>query len=197
MRNWKVILGLTIGTCGSLFANEDTAVTERVIPEQQLQKKEKAQPIKNTFGYVDLGVGPAPLPLPIFGLGIRTQRNANGFDANLQTSTVVYATQVKLNLLYLRYLKPDLDKQFYFGIGPGVSAIIRDTDRIIDKSIITVSPELVFGKQYRSDTKATRFFQTQISFPTYHSAEKIRDNGFNKKHIIWFPVVTFNYGWGF
>ena len=178
MKKLLAIIVLSVTAMGGLSAQEET-------PEK----------VKDYFGYVDLGVGPAPIPLPIFGLGHRAQNGTFGFDMNLRVSTVVALTQVKANMLFLHYFNPDAAKQFYFGAGPGVSGLFTDYKHL-DEAALTVSPEFVFGKEYRADTKSKRFFEARISWPTYVSG-KVDGHAIDSDHLFKYPLVTLHYGWGF
>lgn len=135
--------------------------------------------VRNSFGHVDLGLGPAPVPLPIFGIGHRNQWGKNGFDVTLNATTVVAATAVKFTPSYIRYFTPNLQAQFYMGVGVGVTGIFGSGGQAV------LSPEVLFGKEHQSDTGGRRFFQGQIGFPTYSpTAHK----------VTCFPIVTFTYG---
>ncbi len=145
--------------------------------------------VTNRYGYVNLGVGPAPLPIPQFGGGYRFQNGSNGFDANMQISTVVELTAVKASVNYLRYLSPDIKKQFYVGAGPALIEFFGRRDRIL-----TAAPEIIFGKQYISDTGSQRHFQANIIWPIVDLNKN--SHGWHKD-IFMYPALSFSYGWGF
>lgn len=88
------------------------ATDEEIVPS-----KDNAAKVQNAFTHLDLGLGPFPLPLPSFALGHRNQWGHHGFNAALFVSTVVYITQLKASMAYLRYFKPNLKSQFYAGLG--------------------------------------------------------------------------------
>ena len=146
------------------------------------EKKEIAQ----NFGYMSLGLGPLPIPLPVFGLGYQAQVNRHGVDVSLQALTVVVTTQVKANLLYHHYFKPSLASQFYVGGGVGPS-ILFGSDI---KQKWHISTEFVFGKQYRNENNDLRFFQAQVSFPTFTWDD-------NRPATFLFPLLTLSYGIAF
>jgi hypothetical protein len=166
-----LVLGFSLCLCGSLFAAEEPS------------------PISNQYGYLSLGLGPAPLPLPQFGGGYRLQRGAHGFDANEQFSTIYYLTGVKIGLDYLYYLNPDLQKQFYIGVGPALFGVFGNRDTLLHGSLFAVAPELIFGKQYMTDTGSMRHFQVNMNCPAYCIG--------NHKDVLYYPLVSFSYGWGF
>ena len=154
---------------------------------EPLLATEEQTPVTNQYGYLNLGLGPAPLPIPQFGGGYRFQNGSHGFDANVQLSTVVQWTGVKVGLDYLYYLKPDLQKQFYVGVGPAVLGLFEKRD----DARVALAPELIFGKQYTSDTGSQRHFQANMMWPTMELQSK------HSSRVLWYPVVSFSYGWGF
>lgn len=140
-----------------------------------------AEPIRDRFNYVDIGVGPLPIPFPYFGIGNRAQNDCHGRDFSLQVATIGVFTQVKASALYLHYFHPNLYSQFYAGGGIGISGLFSHR-----KAEIAGSPEFVFGKQYINCQGDTRFFQMQTSFPT-----------FTHHRPFYMPLVVFSYGIGF
>lgn len=162
-----------------------------------LTAQEEKPSVKDSYGYVDLGAGPAPVPLPIFGIGYRFQSNEHGFNVSLRSSTVVIYTNVKCGVHYFHYFNPNIDQQFYLGIGPALDGIFKTSgDR--GNSYLIASPELIFGKSYRSDTKARRFFEVSIDFPTFtNKANRCFEGVWKKTDVFWFPLVSLHYGWGF
>jgi hypothetical protein len=165
-----------------------------------LTAQEEKPSVKDSYGYVDLGVGPAPIPLPIYGIGYRFQSNEHGFNASLRSSTVVVFTSLKLGLHYFHYFKPDLDKQFYMGIGPSIGGVFQTAGHSYhrEQNHLIASPELIVGKSYRSDTGARRFFEASIDFPTFtNRAHRCLNGTWSKTDVLWFPLVSLHYGWGF
>ena len=152
------------------------------------------EPVRQQFGYVELGVGPLPIPLPVFGIGYRSQWNHHGVDVSGQVATVVSATAVQANVLYHYYFKPSLASQFY--VGAGVAPSVGFGGRHYGFGI---SPEFVFGKQYRNESNDLRFFQAQINFPTFVTEARHRYSYWeaNRAHLIKYPIVTLSYGIGF
>jgi hypothetical protein len=162
-------------------------------------------PIVNQFTpYVTLGLGPVPIPLPLFGVGARQQWHHHGIDLSLQATTLIEFTPVKASALYNYYFKPNPASQFYLGLGAGAGYVFGGWHG----ANWFASPELVLGKQYRNESKDTRFFQAQISFPTigwsdeydykfnghYHESHR---TGKKEADVSWFPLVVFTYGIGF
>lgn len=171
---FALILGLSFCCCEVGLANE----------EQPTQSKQ--------YGYVDLGFGPAPLPIPQFGGGYRAQYGSNGFDINGQLSTVYWLTTIKLGVDYLHYINPDINKEFYIGAGPAIVGVFQnDHNR---GGSMALAPELIFGKQYLSDTGSPRHFQANLMWPTFFMHQTHHST---KEDMIWYPMVSFSYGWGF
>lgn len=169
-----------------------------VIAQENVAQPETPHKVKQEYGYLSFGLGPFPILLPAFAGGYRAQSNHHGVDLSLQVQTVEFVTQLKANLLYLHYFKPDLCSEFYVGGGLGPSVLFGD-DYCSDggyylhiNTHVLLSPEFVFGKQYRNERNDLRFFQMQISFPTI---------GFMNRHshddLCKFPLVILSYGIGF
>lgn len=156
---------------------------------------EEAKEILNQYGYVNLGLGPLPFPVPTLGGGYRRQRNQHGLDLN--ASAVIVAPErvgVKWAGRYLHYFSPNLDRQFYLGAGPSISSIfVYGGARW---SGLGVSPEFLFGREYRTYKGKTRFWEVVVDFPTYASNDNVYKWG-NDGHFIYFPYVYAQYGWGF
>ncbi len=145
-------------------------------------------PVFDSFGYGSIGLGPFPAPIPTYGLGFRTQSGHHGGDFSLQGSTIVVATQIKTNLLYHYYPEPSYVSQFYVGGGIGPSWVFADRDRLF-----LLSPEIVLGQQYRNVANNIRFYQAQISFPTF----VLKRDGRRHNEVFKYPLVVFSYGFGF
>lgn len=178
----KYVLALMLAT-GFLAAQEEVVPCE-IIPQE----------VNQDFGYISLGLGPFPVPVPTFTGGFRYQAGHHGFDTSLQVATLIELTQLKANLLYHYYPKPCLRSQAYYGVGVGPSVVFGRHD----KTGFLISPEFVFGKQYQNESDDIRFFQAQVSFPTFGHAEAFgsrHHHGF--RHLTWFPLVIISYGWGF
>jgi len=149
--------------------------------------KETVQPIEEVqmnYPYVSLGLGPAPIPLPVFGAGYRLQRGHHGFDTSIEGATVWEASAVKGSVLYNYYFTPNPCRQDYIGFGPSVGVGFARYHR----SKVAGAAEFTFGKQYITDTGATRFFQADIDFPVIVG---------NKFHTYAIPILVLKYGIGF
>jgi hypothetical protein len=139
---------------------------------------EMCEPVRDSFGYMGIGIGPLPFLVPSFSVGYRTQNGHHGADVSAYVSTVVAITQLKTSALYHYYFKPNPCSQFYVGGGLGVSTLFHRA--------VYFSPELAFGKQYINDAGDTRFFQAQISWPTFNTSRPHRP--------FYMPLVVFSYG---
>ncbi len=163
--------------------------------DESLQILHPPKKVEQQFGYASLGLGPFPLPLPAFGIGYRTQKNHHGFDLSLQAATVVAATELKVAALYHYYWKPCLLSQSYVGIGAAPAVVLGGGCHLA-----AISPEFVMGKQYQNENGDRRFFQAEVSFPTFSLD---RDDCFSlhhhkrKIHSFFFPLVVLSYGIGF
>lgn len=184
----KVCLFL-VCTIGSVFAQSDEKPSS-IVSENTAVSHVMMSDVKQQYGYLSVGLGPFPLPLPAFAAGYRAQSNHNGVDLSLQVQTIIACTQLKANLLYLHYFNPNLASQFYVGGGVSPSYIFVDSC-FRDKNKFLLSPEFVFGQQYRNKSNDLRFFQMQLSYPTITK--------FKHDHIktMQFPLVIFSYGIGF
>jgi len=145
-----------------------------------------SEPVQNSFGYFDIGVGPLPVLLPAFTVGHRNQWGHHGFDVSLTAETIVAVTQVKVSQTYLYYFTPNLNSQLYFGAGVGTSALITNHG----KTKGLVSPQFLVGKEYKNKEGGRRFFQAEIAFPSVFL-------GGSHAKMCWFPLVVLSYGIGF
>lgn len=144
----------------------------------------KPAEIRSSYGYMGLGLGPAPLPLPIFSGGWRMQQGHHGLDLSLDLTTVVTATAIQENVVYLHYFKPNLNSQFYLGWGIGVAELFGDTE-----IHVCVAPEFLLGKQYINEAGDTRFCQAKVEWPVIPVSEP--------NQVVKYPIVTFSYGFCF
>ena len=163
-------------------------------PSVEAQKPPVCQPIRKAFNYFEVGLGPFPAPIPSFAVGHRDQWGHHGQDLSLYASTIVMLTQVKLNALYHYYFKPCIRSQFYIGGGVGISTLIANNSHI-KNSLVCLSPEFVIGREFLNQTNDRRFFQMQVSFPTYEVG-RLKTLGMHN-HVLYYPIVIFSYGIGF
>ncbi len=133
----------------------------------------------DTYAYATLGGITPLLMFPIAGIGTRIQSGHNGFDIGVQGTCFGNFFILKANATYLFYPKPNLQKQFYYGIGAGIERM--------EKEKTSFSPEFVVGKQFTNDTGGRRFFEAQIT-------PYIVDN---HGHGTLIPGVIIRYGIGF
>lgn len=189
----KIILTLLLIT-GTLIAQE--------LPTQPKQEytpslEESSKTVQQKFGYFSAGLGPFPIPLPAFSAGFRAQSGHNGIDTSLQAQTIVFATGLKGNVLYLYYPKPNKLSQFYMGGGIGPGYVFIHGSRFHDNPGFLLSSEFVFGKQYRNETDDLRFFQLQVSFPTFEFYKHSMSWKFHTSGPVFFPFTIISYGIGF
>lgn len=181
---------LVIINLGKENATEPKATEPQIQPSKEAPR-EKVLPansqVDSTLGYFSVGLGPFPFPLPAFGLGFRKQIDNFGLDVSAQVSTLVFVTQVKTSLLYQYYPKPNLDSEFYMGIGPALSGLFGAYGC---DSAFLISPELALGRQYKTKTDDTRFIEMRVNWPSFDPASR-------HHKVMWMPLVMFNYGMAF
>lgn len=144
-------------------------------------------PVKASYGYVSLGLGPFPIPFPLIGVGGRYQNGHHGFDGSVQfISFGRDFTIAKENLNYLYYVKPNLASQFYFGGGIGITEVWswRHMQALL-------SPQVIVGKQYTTKDGGVRYFQAQID-PVFLNLNKVYKKG--RFSVGAYPAVVLSYG---
>lgn len=164
--------------------------------------------VENSFGYLNIGVGPLPMLFPSFGIGYKAQKNHHGFDVSGSIAKTRFDTTGRVSALYNYFFLPNLQSQFYAGLGVGMKGVHLDKSSDEDKCHVAVYPEIVFGKQYQNDTCCQRFFQVQIGFPSFafdkfaKKTWKDREDGAGIYYPVHYatsyvPEVIFSYGIGF
>lgn len=160
--------------------------------------------IEDSFGYLNVGIGPLPVLFPSFGIGYRAQKDHHGFDISGSIAKTVIGATGRAAVVYNYFFKPNLQSQFYAGLGLGIKAGHLE----VVKSHVAVYPEIVFGKQYKNDTNCQRFFQMQIGFPVFALDKVVKKTWNHRKssYSIYYPIsyktsyvpeVIFSYGIGF
>lgn len=157
---------------------------------------EEESEVINQYGYVNLGLGPLPFPVPTLGFGYRTQNDRRGIDIN-GSCVIVAPERVALKLAgrVMFYFNPNEVKQYYAGIGPALSPVFSPFNSS-SWAGLGISPEILIGREHLSSGGKKRFWEIVIDFPTFASnsnAYKWGDEG----HLIYFPYVYVQYGWGF
>lgn len=149
-------------------------------------------PIEETYFYADVGAGPL-LPLPTVGVGYRSQKEHNGADFAVRASTIGLIDQVKASVLYLYYPRPDIEEQYYIGLGAaGFFFYPAGGGSFFNgQSTYGCSGEFIFGKQFTKYPDFRRFWQIQAGFPSYFWKEVA------SRHLIWVPTPIFSYGFIF
>lgn len=163
--------------------------------------------VENSFGYLSVGVGPLPELIPSFGIGYRAQKEHHGFDLSGSIAKTWIQTTTRASVLYNYFFQPNLESEFYAGLGVGIKGVHEKTESI-NNSHVAVYPELVFGKQYKNETNCQRFFQMQIGFPVFALDKIVKKTWTHRKSSYSFsyptsyktsyiPEVIFSYGIGF
>lgn len=173
---------------GTVVADEAKVLAETAqdIAEPVMNEPE----VKQEFGYFSAGLGGFPTMIPVFSGGYRIQSGHHGVDLSVSVSTVVSVTGLSANLLYHHYFKPSLTSQFYVGggVSPGVLFGASHLGHV------GISPQFVFGKQYRNESNDLRFFQMQVDFPGVFFGA---NDHWDRVNVSTFPVMTLSYGIGF
>jgi hypothetical protein len=142
--------------------------------------------IEDSTFYAD--VGTLLLINPTGGVGYRLQHNHHGLDIAARLS-LGFTLQAKLSGMYVYYCNPQDSSQYYVGVG-GAGLYLRAL-RLFggSKSSFGLCSELLFGKEFHTDSFQRRFLQIQIGFPTYYFNTSI-DGAF-------IPMPTITYGFMF
>ena len=172
-------MGLIFVCPGVVFATEENVATEKQLI------------VSNQYGYIELGgMGVlVPIVVPTLGCGYRFQKGSNGFDGNLQFSTLICVSEAKLGLHYMHYFNPDIKNENYLGIGPAIGGVWGAWGSRV--AGLGFAPEIIFGKQYMTDAGAKRHFQGNLIWPIYSM-------GYHQHHNhLPLPVFSVSYSWGF
>ncbi len=148
--------------------------------------------VRQSDFYASIGVGPLPVLLPVFGIGYRENWNHHGFDTSLQVATIVKVTALRMNLLYSYIVHPDPKGQTYVNLGAAVGSVFHS-----GFAGMFTSPELIVGREWMNKSHEKRFCQAEISFPNFSWEYKHHEKEFDRKDILYFPVVTVSYGFLF
>lgn len=179
---------MTLGLLASsfVFADEGSEVVS-IMKAPVVADEVEAAPVKASFGYVSLGLGPFPLPLPLLGVGGRYQNGHHGFDGSIQFISFGSGfTLVKENFDYIHYFKPNLASQFYVGGGVAFTEVwCRGHMQAL------LSPQVILGQQYTNKAGDVRYFQAQID-PVFLDLNYVYKKG--RTRVGTFPVVVLSYG---
>ena len=176
----KKLLTLLLIICATVM---EAALME---PKGDLQRE--------SFGYFNLGLKcPIMIPMPSLGFGYRLQNERHGFDVSVQASTWLIISIVSVMPMYQYYRKPNLDKEYYLGTGIDFQLMVSPFGE--DSTRLFFTPVLAFGKKYRNDSGANRFFQFEIGPVSFAKGHFIVSGG--SWEILPYPIVTFRYGMGF
>jgi len=187
----KKLLALGILASSFAFADQPSEVTSIMqAPQAPVSVCEEDQsitvepvivePIKDSYRYFCVGIGPLPIPAPLIGIGGRFQKGHHGFDGSLQVSSLLLVSMAKVNMNYLYYFKPNLDSQFYLGAG---LSLIGASSLTSDKGYVYPAPQFVIGKQYTTKKGSKRHFQAEVTPWLFKGGV--------------FPTVVLSYGFGF
>ncbi|MCP5509569.1 MAG: hypothetical protein H7A39_04075 [Chlamydiales bacterium] len=186
----KVFYLFVLGIC-SMF----TAHAEECEPCPQPQK------VSQTFGYFNYGFG---IPELIdMNVGIRTQRNHQGFDAGIGINPLICIYGVHGYANYLIYPSPSNDGQAYIGLG--LYGGFFDTTHTCLKrrpayGIATAA--LTLGKEFKRNATDQRFIQVSVMPVSYvnsssGSHSKSDADLHLKSNFLFVPAIKVSYGFGF
>ncbi len=116
---------------------------------------EETQPekVENAYGYFSYGFGiPTFLSLK---LGKRIQSQHHGCDFGVGITPLVDVTELHAFASYLNYPNPNLNSQFYWGLGIKGGGLIYEHK----PSFGYVGPGLILGKEFITNNGSRRFIQ--------------------------------------
>lgn len=144
------------------------------------------QRVHSSLRHVDIGIL-LPIPIPSIGLGYRFQEDHHGGAVSVHGGSIGDFSQVKGAILYHYYPHPSNESQLYLGCGVGGSWTSYNIFLNRGRSFC-LSPEFALGKQFKTDAGKTRFWQLQVSVPTYF---------FREKGWLGCPIIALYYGFCF
>lgn len=185
----KKLMALGILAFSFAFADQPSEITSNMqapaVAEEECEQLEVEQieaiPVKAAYGYVSLGLMAIPYPIPLVGVGGRYQKGHHGVDGSIQFFTHRGTTLMKENINYLYYFKPNLASQYYLGGGIGSMQAWSDSRGDDHLWGITLTPQLLFGKQYKTKALGVHYIQIQVDPVFIHNC----------------PFVTLSYGFCF
>lgn len=126
--------------------------------------------VNDQYGYFSHG---ASFPC-IYSLNFarRVQHNHDGYEIGIGGSPVLFAYEAHAFLNYLYFPKPNLDSEFYFGIGAQGGYASFTTNKF-GKGVGFLAPNLVFGKSFYKAENDRRFVQLNVA-PGFYAQEKWR-----------------------
>ena len=139
----------------------------------------------DAYRYISLGVGPI-IFIPNFGIGYRERHSQLGWDSALSFSTIGYAHQLSAHLVGHYYFNPFQQNSPYLGLGLIGSGVF--TNQSAEGS--TLSPDFVFGKEFKRTSESRHFIEMHVAIPTMWMG---------KNHLgpMYFPLMYVKYGISF
>lgn len=175
--------------------------------EAQDEKQNDCCCVENSFGYLNIGVGPLPELVPSFGIGYRAQRDHHGFDVFGSIAKTWIETTTRVNVSYNYFFKPNSETQLFAGLGVGMKGVHAKKESA-SKCHVAMYPVLSIGQEFKTKTNCQRIVQVQIGWPVLAFGEMAKKTWTHRKSsysvpyptigkISYVPEVIFSYGIGF
>lgn len=162
---------------------------EEAIVHRSAIKSFNSDEVRRDTPYFAIGViGPWQAPfIPGISMGKRFQWHHHGLDASVNTNTIGRVSLFTVNLDYLYYFSPDIEFQWYGGIGMNGGALLLHLKSKNESATGYFSPEFKIGNEFYNAKDDVRFVELIFS-PLYLSP------GVDKKM---YPTVGARLGLGF
>ncbi|MGL5264146.1 MAG: hypothetical protein ACRDAI_06200 [Candidatus Rhabdochlamydia sp.] len=148
--------------------------------EVQDEKQNDYCCVENSFGYLNIGIrGPLSQLAPSFGIGYRAQKDHHGFDVSGSIDYFHDRTTARLNVLYNYFFKPNLESQFFAGLGLEAKAVYVHGD-----SCAFPCPIFAIGQEFKTKAGSQRIVQLKVICPDEYVPLPL-------------PEVILSYGFGF
>lgn len=161
-----ILIAIFLITTFALRAEETASSIKQQTQSEQIESKSlsKKQPlpeeVSDRYGYFSYGFG---FPRLFFlNIGSRIQEGHNGFEYGIGVTPLVFIYDVHAFVSYLYYPKPNLNSQFYFGLGlsGGYASLVggqwKDAEGFF-------APGFILGKSYKNDNIEKKFVQVSCA----------------------------------
>jgi hypothetical protein len=124
---------------------------------------------QTSFAYGRIGAYDAGLLLPDCGIGYRFQHNHIGTDISCTLIPLFVANIFKITPSFLVHFKPNLQSEWYTGLGCGFWACMPMSKDLHLNAHFGFCPELILGKQYLNSNGKVRFIEGRLGIPFLRS----------------------------
>ena len=170
-----LISSLLMGT--SIFGSEQN---RDIIKEQKINIEKKMSYIRLDYGYPSLFT---------LNFGKRVQVNRHGLDISAGTTFFPGLYRIQNHIDYIFFPKPNLESQYYLGIGLQSILILSHAYAFRHQ------PEIMIGKEYIKKNGKKRFLEIKIG---YYAALKRsylpKHHEYLKKHTNKWPMIYLCHG---